>query len=849
MAGLRDVLVSFGMEVDKGSEQQVQGSLDRVVGLAKKAAAAFAAFKVGQMAAGFVENIRGMGDELDKTSIQIGLTTAQLQELRHAANLAGVDGAAFSNSLGRLQKNAYEAASGNKTLKEDFDKLGVSLTDAQGNLKSADLLLEEMADGLNNLDNESEKVALSLNLMGRTGRRLLPLFATGAKGLKAAREETKKLGVGISQDVINKSVALTDNQARAELAILSLKNVLANELIPIFNEFALATIEVAVAFRGPLKRGIEAVKTVARGIQTAIKAVTDQFDTLGNTILGLSVAFGALGAIFALTGKTGFIAGLKAAAGWIAATLPAILMIALIAAIGAAIFLLIEDFQKMGEGAESVTGTIIQGFNELVDELGSIPAAIDEMLRTAAAFWLKRFGDMLGFSEETVANLEATFGSLLQTTIAFWANVGEAIQAAWKSVTDAISAAWEAVVDAMDFAFGGAVRAIIHGIQAVVALLMGDFDAAAEHIVVALENAWQQAKNSFTILTEYLSMVWEFWTSTVPEAVATAMGFTWNIIKTTFSTLFDWLLTAWKFQWDLVVQVVQFAFEGLKSWFGGFFDFIGGLWNTAIQYWKDLINAFLFNGITNDIIDGFKGAFDKVKQLVSDVIGWMKSEFDAWLQRMQPIFGFFQKIGKALSFKNVGGFFKDLFTPETEEEKKERWKREVESRETRSHPAGRSWRQRRKNVPDLRVAPPPGGAAPGAPGLTVPGAEGAPGVPGETLRETIRTQFVTGMGAETPREAGAMLATGAANLAAVSPATAAAPLAGPTVVTPPGGVAGGPSVTNSPTTNIDVSVDATGREGAADIAEQVARQVDTALERRDRQTLRAFTTAVAAGGA
>lgn len=858
MAGLREVLVTLGVEVDKGSEQKVKSSLDRVVGFAKAAAAAFAAFKVGQVAAAFVDEMRGMGDELDKTSIQLGLTTSQLQELRHAANLAGVDGRAFSDSLGRLQKNAFEAAKGNKTLTEDFARLGVTVKDSSGNLKSADVLLAEMAEGISKLDNDSEKVALSLNLMGRAGRKLLPMFTQGAAGVKAARDETKKLGVGLTQDVIDKSVILTDNQARAELAMLSLKNVIARELIPIFNEIALSTIEIASALRGPLMRGVESVKTVFRGLESGLKFITDKFDTFGKTVLALTAIMAGLGVVFMITGKQGFLAGVKAAAGWVLAMAPALLFVALLAAIGAAIFLVIEDLVKMGEGAESVSGTIVEGFNNLVDELGSIPAAIDEMLKTAVAFWAGFFKDTLGLSDSFVENLVATFGELTQTTIAFWTEVWDSIRAGWNSITSWLASVWQGVVDAIDFAFGGAVRAMIAGVQALVAFIMGDFQQAATFAVVAMEQAWSQIKNTFIIVWEAIKAAFTFWFSTVPEFVGGVMATTWELLKSGFMAVVDFYKAVWMALWEAAVAVVTFAFEGLKSWFSAYMEFLGSLWTTAVAFWRDVIVGWI-DGIVETVSGAFTGVVQAVMGIWDPVVAFWRSLFDGFIGGITEKFG------------AVAGFFGKLFggesptTPaaapaqaEQEAAGRARAPAAVAVRVAGRPPApAQAAAQGAPMAPTREPLASPsgvsggapigsaafGGAAPASPAFGAPEV-GAPGV----LRQQVVNQIAGAAGAATPQEAGAMMSQGAASLATIAPAASAPMLAGPPVVVPPMASAA-PTITNAPTTSVEVSVNASGRDNPSAIAEQVAKQVNTALERRDRQTMRAFTTAVATGGA
>lgn len=872
MPGLREVLVTLGLEVDKGSEQKVQGALSRVTDLAKGAVAAFAAFKVGQFASRFVDEMRGMGDELDKTSIQLGLTTDALQEMRHAAGLAGVDAPSLSIALATLGKNAYEASIGNLKLQQQFKALGVSVKDSQGNLKSTDVLLSEMADGFQALENDTEKTTYAMTIMGESGRKLLPMFGAGAKGIREARDETKKLGVGMTQDVIAASVKLTDTQARLDLAMLSIKNTIARVLIPVFERWTASAIEIAVAVRGPLKGALQTLESVVRGLRMGFKFIDEQFGKTTKTILGVAVAVAALGAAFAFTGKVGFLAGLKAAAGWILATAPALLMVALLGIIIATIALVIEDLMAMGDGAESVSGTLIQGFNDLVDELGSIPAAIDEMLKTAVSFWLNFFKDTLGLTDEFIANVEETFSGLIQTTVEFWSSVADSIKAGWTAVTDWIASVWQATVDGLDFAIGGAIRAIIASFQALFAFIMGDFEAAAQYAVVALENAWQQIKNGFTMLVSYLSFMWEFWTGTIPALISDVMAWTWDIISSTFSSVLSFLLSLWKAQWDLLVQIVQFVMGGLASWFSSYFEFLGTLWGTAVAFWKEVIGGWI-DGVVETIGGAFDSVVEGVRGIWDPIIAFWRGLFEGFIGGITEKFG------------AVAGFFGRLFGGEEAQE-------ERQAAATSPRPAGRARREAG------RTLPPGEGAAPGVQRpLGAPGGTGTPGAPTpiiveqqaaqappvsieqpaaqapfisvaptelpafmlpeaqaaappapKALRERVVGSITGAMGAQTTREAGQTMATGAASLAAVASPTAAGASMAPPVVMPPS-PAQGPVVNSSPSTSIEVNVDAAGKGDAPAIAEQVARQVDAALERRDRQTIRAFTTAVAAGGA
>jgi hypothetical protein len=232
---LRELFARFGVQFDTGALNKGNSAVSNMTGNLRNLGAALAGIAVVGGIRSLVEDVRQMGDELDKTSIQLGISTRELQEWRFAAGLAGVDGAAFAQSLALLQRNASEAAEGTGEQADAFRKLGINVRDADGNLKEGSALLEETGLAIGALENPTERVALSLELMGRSGRRLLPLFTDGAEGLAAARAELAELGGGLSQDAIDQTVMLTDEQLRFETAVTSLKGRLALALLPTLN--------------------------------------------------------------------------------------------------------------------------------------------------------------------------------------------------------------------------------------------------------------------------------------------------------------------------------------------------------------------------------------------------------------------------------------------------------------------------------------------------------------------------------------------------------------------------------------------------------------------------------------
>ena len=176
---LRELLLSLGVAVDKQGVANADAALGKLKKAAIVAAAAFAALKAVKGIASITDGVAALGDTIDKTSQQLGISTDALQEWQFAAGLAGASSQEMSNSLAKLQKNAFDAATGGKEMTENFEALGIDVNDAFGEVKDANTLMTEMADGFARLTNDTKKSALAQDLMGRAGKKLNPLLNGG----------------------------------------------------------------------------------------------------------------------------------------------------------------------------------------------------------------------------------------------------------------------------------------------------------------------------------------------------------------------------------------------------------------------------------------------------------------------------------------------------------------------------------------------------------------------------------------------------------------------------------------------------------------------------------------------
>lgn len=278
----------------------------------------------------FVQSMAEAGDELDKTSRSLGINTGALQEWRHAANLSGVNATALTGAIRRLSANMGTAViTPTSAAAIEFNRLGIQLRDADGNLRDVTDVMTEMADPLRDMESNTQRVATTTALMGRSGAALNPLFVQGSEGIAAMRAELEELGGGASPEMIQASADLVDAQARLDLAILSIKTRIASQLLPTFQALVDATREISAWFaRNEQALAVFKIALIAVGVVVGILAVALAL-VLGPVLLGLLVVMS-----------------------------PVILTVT-------ALILVIQDLYVWVQGGDSVIGTFVESLLSL----------------------------------------------------------------------------------------------------------------------------------------------------------------------------------------------------------------------------------------------------------------------------------------------------------------------------------------------------------------------------------------------------------------------------------------------------------------------------------------------------
>jgi hypothetical protein len=210
---LRELLAVFTTEVDtsgleKGNEK-VEGFSSKLKELAFTVGEIFALEKLFEFVKGTAESV----EALEVLSIRLGVTTDDIQKFQYAVKLTGGDIATANQGLTLFSKNIGESLTGGGGA-QYFQKLGVSVKDATGEVKGTGEILGDVADGFGKLKSDGERVAVAMGLFGRSGAQLVPILKKGKEGIAEMSAELERNGGLIDERTI-KSVAAAAEQMNA----------------------------------------------------------------------------------------------------------------------------------------------------------------------------------------------------------------------------------------------------------------------------------------------------------------------------------------------------------------------------------------------------------------------------------------------------------------------------------------------------------------------------------------------------------------------------------------------------------------------------------------------------------
>ena len=310
-------------------------------------------------------------DDLNTMSKRYSIGTKDLQMYAAAAELVDTDVEAIAKSHVKLEKTMLTASKGTGTAAEAFDALGVKITNADGSLRDGEQVWQETIKALGQMENETQRDAYAMALMGRSASELNPLIEDGGETYQRLAETMAKYDLEfVDQDMLDRANEFNDSldtiKAVGMVAFQQLGTQLAAYLAP--------AMEKVVDVVGKLAKWFSELSPRTQAIIGGIAAVVAVVAPL---LIGLGKVSFAISSIISLVAVIG-----PAIAGVVAALGPVILIIGAVVAAG---ILLYKNWDTIKAKAIDLKNKVVAAFNEFKTKVASIWSAITAPITKAVS--------------------------------------------------------------------------------------------------------------------------------------------------------------------------------------------------------------------------------------------------------------------------------------------------------------------------------------------------------------------------------------------------------------------------------------------------------------------------------
>lgn len=345
------------------AKQVVQAVGKQMQDLGKKITAAGQKFQpVSRAAAAVVTGMGALGmsaintaDDLETLSKQTGLSTDEIQKMQYASELVDVS---LDSITGALKKMKPKMTDSNET----FAKLGVSIRDADGNMRSATDVFYDSLTALSQIENETERDQVAMELFGKGADELAGIIDDGGQALKDYGKEAEDLGLIMGGDELEALSAIND------------------QVVQLKNQFKGSALKLGAKIA-------EAAAPIVEKLAAGLEKVAAWFDKLtpqqAEMALKIAAVVAAIAPVMMIIGKlvTG-IGGLISAFGFLLS--PIGLIIAAIVALIAIGVLLYKNWDKIKAKAEEIKNNIVASWNNMK---ANVAATVDNIKTAVVEKW------------------------------------------------------------------------------------------------------------------------------------------------------------------------------------------------------------------------------------------------------------------------------------------------------------------------------------------------------------------------------------------------------------------------------------------------------------------------------
>ena len=339
---LNDLTGKLGINLPEGATSTLNsmvslgGELTLLIGAF--AAAAAAIVEVEKVLANLTLEQAAAAGEIQDLSMQTGLSTEAVQRYQYACDLIGVSFDTVASSQAKMIQSMADVQSGSETAAATWNQLGIEVMNADGSLRNAEEVFLEVIDVLGQIENVTQRDAVSMEIFGRSAQDLNPLIVQGTDAFQALCDEASNVGT-----------VLTDVQLEALAGV--------DDALIRFNERLDAGEKaMALKFTPALQAFFDETGDGVKGIEEALadSGLVTVFASLLELVTALSPAFEALGDVLVACSPIFYVIA------WVIATISDALKVVLLS-LSSIVNLLSFDFSGFNDDISSINGILFGG--------------------------------------------------------------------------------------------------------------------------------------------------------------------------------------------------------------------------------------------------------------------------------------------------------------------------------------------------------------------------------------------------------------------------------------------------------------------------------------------------------
>ena len=513
------------------------------------------------------------GDQIDKMSQKLGLSTENYQKLSYAMQLSGADISDLSKGIIKITDALADVANGVDEADDAYQSLGVATRNADGSMRSTEDVLIDTIGALASMEDETQRNALAQDLFGKSAKELAPLLNAGSDGIRSMMQEAEDYGMVLSDDAVKASASFQDSLSKLSGTMSGVKNRFMSEMLPGLTEIANGFSDMVAGVDGGGAK-------MKKGITSILSALRQNLPTILNVVTSVAVSV---------------VEALPDMVKQILVVLPDLFK-QIVDTVGDLIKSLLNE-ETIGLLLDTVLGIVVSLIGNLDTILIPIIQAIPMIIVTVI--------------EKLLENLPLLIHGIIQLVLGIVAAIPQIISYLLDHIPE--------IIGMVIVALKECIPELIVGIAQVVA---GVFSAAGQ----ILKSVWEFLGNAAASVANWFKSLW---TDHIAPWFANLGKNIWESLKGVWLKISDWFIQTFnnigKWLGNFWTKIGDW-FKSLPGKLSGAFS---AIWTWLKDRWTDFVNwgGNLVQGIWQGISNGFTWIKEKIAGWVGGVMDWFKQLF------------------------------------------------------------------------------------------------------------------------------------------------------------------------------------------------------------------------------